>query len=97
LIEDPIEANKRKYQIRRVDIDFMSDVVRVEAVDITTLAGGVFVFGDMETLSPRWEEAGGAKWGHTRVRNGDIQDRLQEKHFFGKRGKRGENRGRFLL
>jgi len=52
-----IDASPRKYQIRRVNIDFMADIVQVEAVDITTLAGGVFVLGDMETLAPRWEDA----------------------------------------
>ena len=52
-----IDSHARKYQIRRVNIDFMADIVRVEAVDITTLAGGVFVLGDMETLAPRWEDA----------------------------------------
>lgn len=52
-----IDANTRKYQIRRVNIDFMADIVQVEAVDITTLAGGVFVLGDMDTLAPHWEDA----------------------------------------
>jgi hypothetical protein len=52
-----IDTNKRKYQIRRVGIDFMTDTVQVEAVDITTLAGGVFVLGNEDLLAPRWELA----------------------------------------
>jgi hypothetical protein len=41
-----IDINKRKYQVRRVNLDFSADMVQVEAVDITILTGGVFVLGD---------------------------------------------------
>ncbi|MCP5052220.1 MAG: hypothetical protein GY940_33945, partial [bacterium] len=53
-----IDTEKRKYQIRRTNIDFISDVVQVEAVDITTLTGGVFLLGDRDSLQPSWELAG---------------------------------------
>jgi hypothetical protein len=53
-----IDAVKRKYQVRRTNIDFTADIVQVEAVDITTLTGGIFLLGDRQTLAPRWELAG---------------------------------------
>ncbi|MCP5051117.1 MAG: hypothetical protein GY940_28390 [bacterium] len=53
-----IDAVKRKYQVRRTNIDFISDIVQVEAVDITTLTGGVFLLGDRDSLQPGWELAG---------------------------------------
>jgi hypothetical protein len=53
-----IDDSKRKYQVLRTDIDFISDLVKVEAVDITTLTGGVFLLGDREQLAPSWELAG---------------------------------------
>ncbi|MCP5104205.1 MAG: hypothetical protein GY950_12535 [bacterium] len=46
-----IDQNKRKYHIRRINIDFVSDTVQVEAVDITTLAGGMFLLGDRQWLT----------------------------------------------
>ncbi len=53
-----IDPNKRKYQVRRVNLDFVTDSVQVEAVDITTLAGGVFLLGDRTTLPLYWQLAG---------------------------------------
>ncbi|NIM12533.1 MAG: hypothetical protein GTO45_37750 [Candidatus Aminicenantes bacterium] len=56
-----IHVNKRKYQIRRVNIDFLADIVQVEAVDITSMTGGMFVLGDRdwvpETLPPKWSDS----------------------------------------
>ncbi len=43
-----IDRNRRKYHIRRINIDFLTDVVQVEAVDITTMTGGVFVLGNSQ-------------------------------------------------
>lgn len=53
-----IDDKKRKYQVRRVDIDFTGDLVQVEAVDVTTLTGGMFVFGSREDpeLKPKWDD-----------------------------------------
>lgn len=53
-----IDDKKRKYQVRRVEIDFTGDLVHVEAVDVTTLTGGMFVFGSREDplLSSTWDE-----------------------------------------
>jgi hypothetical protein len=53
-----IDDKKRKYQVRRVDIDFLGDLVQVEAIDITTLTGGMFVLGDRDdpSLSSKWVE-----------------------------------------
>lgn len=47
-IEHPqaISAEKRKYHVRRVNIDFSGDFVQVEAADISAFTGGVFVLGD---------------------------------------------------
>jgi hypothetical protein len=53
-----IDDSTRKYQVRRTNIDFLNDTVQIEAVDITTLTGGVFLLGDRDTLEPRWELAG---------------------------------------
>ena len=39
------------------NIDFISDLVQLEAVDITTLTGGVFFLGDRTDLEPKWESA----------------------------------------
>jgi hypothetical protein len=54
-----IDAEKRKYQVRRVNIDFLADSVQLEALDITTLAGGMFLLGDRETLPAKWSDAAG--------------------------------------
>lgn len=54
-----ININKRKYQIRRVNIDFITEVVQVEAVDITTMTGGVFILADKLKLPGTWGEARG--------------------------------------
>ncbi|MCP5050978.1 MAG: hypothetical protein GY940_27690 [bacterium] len=53
-----IDTNKRKYQVRRIDIDFISDIVQVEALDITTLTGGIFVLGsrDDTNLKAKWDD-----------------------------------------
>ncbi|NIM11526.1 MAG: hypothetical protein GTO45_16520 [Candidatus Aminicenantes bacterium] len=51
-----IDEKKRKYQIRRVNIDFLSDAVQMECVDITSLAGGIFILGD-DSFADNWEEA----------------------------------------
>ncbi|MCP5102554.1 MAG: hypothetical protein GY950_04205 [bacterium] len=55
-----INVNKRKYQVRRINVDFVADLVQVEAVDITTMTGGVFILAD-KTKVPvphhTWEEA----------------------------------------
>lgn len=60
-IEHPgaIEENKRKYQIRRINVDFLTDLVQVEAVDITTLTGSIFILGDRQALPATWDEASG--------------------------------------
>jgi hypothetical protein len=50
-----IDINKRKYQVRRVNLDFAADMVQVEAVDITLLTGGVFVLGDRSWAIPEYE------------------------------------------
>lgn len=52
-----ININKRKYQVRRVNIDFITEIVQVEAVDITTMTGGVFILADKQKLPGTWEEA----------------------------------------
>jgi hypothetical protein len=53
-----IDENKRKYQVRRIDLDFVADIVQVEAIDITTLTGGMFVLGSRTDplLKPKWDE-----------------------------------------
>jgi hypothetical protein len=53
-----IDIQKRKYQIRRFSVDFSMNFVQVEAVDITTLTGGLFVLGDRDTLPSYWNQAG---------------------------------------
>lgn len=53
-----VDINPRKYQVRRVNIDFTADVVQLEAVDITALTGGVFILGDTTQLQPQWQLAG---------------------------------------
>jgi hypothetical protein len=52
-----IDENKRKYQVRRVNIDFISDSVQLEAIDITTLTGGMFILGSRTDpkLAASWE------------------------------------------
>jgi hypothetical protein len=52
-----IDGNKRKYQVRRINIDFAADIVQVEAVDITAMTGGVFILGDRDTLPAKWGDA----------------------------------------
>lgn len=47
-----INKNKRKYQVRRINIDFLADIVQVEALDITSFTGGIFVLGDRQWLTP---------------------------------------------
>jgi hypothetical protein len=66
-----IDANKRKYQVRRVNIDFVTDIVQVEAVDITTLTGGMFILGDREALPAKWTAAEGSQrdYGYLADRN----------------------------
>ncbi|MCP5053368.1 MAG: hypothetical protein GY940_39755 [bacterium] len=49
-----VDDNIRKYQVRRINIDFLSDVMDVEAVDITTLTGGIFILGDSDTMPAAW-------------------------------------------
>lgn len=49
---DAINKSMRKYQVRRTDIDFVADIVQVEAVDITTFTGGVLILGDRQWLTP---------------------------------------------
>lgn len=56
-----IDENKRKYQLRRVNIDFTGDGVQVEAVDITYMTGGIFILGDRLTLSTFWNDAVGTQ------------------------------------
>ena len=40
--------------------DFLADIVQVEAVDITSMTGGMFVLGSRdwvpETLAPKWSD-----------------------------------------
>lgn len=50
-----VDANARKYQIRRVNLDFSADVVQTEAMDITNLTGGIFILGDSTLLPDTWE------------------------------------------
>jgi len=52
-----IDINIRKYQIRRTNIDFLGDSVQLEATDITTLTGGVFLLGNRDELTDKWENA----------------------------------------
>jgi len=52
-----INAGNRKYQVRRVNIDFVAEIVQVEAVDITTMTGGVFVLGNKYIEHDTWETA----------------------------------------
>lgn len=52
-----IDETPRKYQIRRVDLDFLSDNVQVEAVDVSSMSGGVFILGDRTTLPLLWNNA----------------------------------------
>ncbi|MCP5103802.1 MAG: hypothetical protein GY950_10510 [bacterium] len=51
-----IDINSRKYQVRRVNIDFVADIVQVEAVDITSMTGGVFILGEPD-LPAEWDLA----------------------------------------
>ena len=51
-----IDINKRKYQTRRVNIDFVTDIVQVEAFDITAMTGGAFILGEPD-LPATWDEA----------------------------------------
>lgn len=62
-IEHPgaIDILKRKYQVRRVNIDFVTDIVQVEALDITSMTGGTFVLGDTDELAATWEDAEGSE------------------------------------
>lgn len=57
-IEHPgaIDDKKRKYQIRRVNIDFAGDLVQMECIDITSLTGGIFILGD-DSFADNWEDA----------------------------------------
>lgn len=47
-----IDENSRKYQVRRVNVDFAADIVQVEALDITSMTGGMFVLGNRELVKP---------------------------------------------
>jgi hypothetical protein len=49
-----IDDNKRKYQVRRIDVNFNEDIVQTEAVDISTLTGGMLVLGDSTELPEEW-------------------------------------------
>jgi len=51
-----IDEKPRKYQIRRLDIDFMADSVQMECLDINSLTGGIFILGD-ENIADNWEDA----------------------------------------
>jgi hypothetical protein len=51
-----IDENQRKYQVRRVNVDFVTDSVQMECVDITSLTGGIFILGD-DSIADNWEEA----------------------------------------
>lgn len=50
-----IDDRPRKYQIRRVDIDFLSDSVQMECLDITSLGGGIFILGD-DSFTGNWHD-----------------------------------------
>lgn len=56
-----IDILRRKYQIRRVNIDFVTDIVQVEALDITSMTGGTFVLGNTDELAGTWEESEGSE------------------------------------
>lgn len=58
-IEHPgaIDDEKRKYQIRRVNIDFTADAVQMECIDITSLTGGIFILGD-DSFTDNWDDPG---------------------------------------
>jgi hypothetical protein len=49
-----VDASARKYQVRRVNLDFSADVVMVEALDISSLTGGIFILGDSAVLPAEW-------------------------------------------
>lgn len=51
-----IDTDPRKYQIRRVDIDFLADAVQMECLDISTLAGDVLILGD-SSMTELWSNA----------------------------------------
>jgi hypothetical protein len=51
-----IDAKSRKYQIRRVNVDFVTDSVQIECLDINSLTGGIFILGD-DTIAENWEDA----------------------------------------
>jgi hypothetical protein len=51
----------RKYQIRRIELGYKDGLINIECWDITTIAGGMFVLGDRETLTANWEQATGTE------------------------------------
>lgn len=51
-----ITEQERKYQVRRIDIEFIHDTLQIEGVDVTTLTGGIFILAD-DTFAENWEEA----------------------------------------
>lgn len=52
-----IDENKRKYQVRRVNVDFLGDVAQVECVDISNLTAGIFILGDGLEMADNWADA----------------------------------------
>ena len=51
-----IDDNSRKYQIRRINLDFDSDSVELECIDITSLSGGIYMLGDND-FPDNWDVA----------------------------------------
>lgn len=52
-----IDSKPRKYQIRRLSLNFADETVSIEAVDITYLTGSALVLGDATLLAQNWELA----------------------------------------
>lgn len=52
-----IDEKERKYQLRRINIDFLADAVQVECVDISNLTAGIFILGDGNDMADNWSEA----------------------------------------
>lgn len=51
-----IDNGNRKYQVRRVEFDFVSDSVQLECIDITSLTGNLFILGG-DDFPETWEQA----------------------------------------
>jgi hypothetical protein len=70
-----ISSDPRKYQIRRVNIDFNTDTVQAEAFDIEAFSSGLFILGDREevpaVLSEFWSSTDeySRKYGYLADRN----------------------------